>query len=171
MVLTAGANRCSESFLPFDLDATFTATILLLMAPAADTSLTETDDEWWSTAQTVLSEMISRGNLVARYSKTELEQLNDILSQLPPAVPVRSKSKHARRSGKTTHRREQSGTGYSYETPAASTSDISSLEVPTSAESFHWQDGLTAENLTTVAETLDLDGLDWLSGMVFDFPT
>jgi len=140
------------------------------MAPAADTSLADRDDEWWSTAQTVLSEMISRGNQVARYLEAELEHLRGILARLPPAIPVRSKSRHARKSGSASRRHEQGDVGISSGTPAGSISGTSSHGLPTSAESFHWQDGLTAENLNTVAETLDLDGLEWLSSDVFDFP-
>ena len=142
------------------------------MAPAADTSLADSDEEWWSTAQTVLSEMISRGNLVARYLKAELEHLNGILARLPAAIPVSSRSRHGRKPGRASRRREQIDVSIPLTTPTGSmsTSDFSGLELPTSAESFHWSDGLTAENLNTVAETLDLDGLEWLSGTVFDFP-
>ncbi|KAL3467055.1 hypothetical protein BJX64DRAFT_274107 [Aspergillus heterothallicus] len=71
-----------DSFFPFDLESTFVSSVVLLMAPAIDSNLMDNQMPWLQKSCVVLDDMITRGNLIARFRKAELEQLDSLLSQL-----------------------------------------------------------------------------------------
>jgi hypothetical protein len=65
----------SESLVPFDLESTWSASVVILVAHAVDPSLLRNVDELRQIAFAVLSEMVARGNRVASFYKEELELL------------------------------------------------------------------------------------------------
>ncbi|GAB1218540.1 hypothetical protein ATERTT37_007799 [Aspergillus terreus] len=68
-------------FLPFDLESTFVSTFVLLVVPAVDPCLLDESDNWLHKCYMVLDEMISRGNRIAAYRKSELDQLSRMLGE------------------------------------------------------------------------------------------
>ncbi|KAI9933007.1 hypothetical protein MW887_009261 [Aspergillus wentii] len=80
----------SSSFLPFDLDSTFVSAVILLVAPVIDPNLLDDWTPWLYKTYMLLDEMISRGNLIAEFGRSELEQLNEMLIQLSPDLEKRA---------------------------------------------------------------------------------
>jgi hypothetical protein len=72
-----------DTFLSFDLEAAFSSAIVLLISSVVDPSLTRKHQSWLHDALALLDEMFSRGNLVAGYQKSELQQIDATLNQLP----------------------------------------------------------------------------------------
>lgn len=127
------------------------------MATASDSSLLDDPSPWTQMAYVVLDEMVHRGNLIASYLHSELQQVELILSHLPPTVRTPSTQNAVRRE----HHRQVSTS--STLNPGISP-DVYSHPPPESlsVQSFDWHEGFTTENLMTFADSLDLDGLDWL---------
>jgi hypothetical protein len=59
-----------ESLVPFDLESTWSASVVILVAHAVDPSLLRNVDELRQIAFAVLSEMVARGNRVAGFYKS-----------------------------------------------------------------------------------------------------
>lgn len=70
-----------ETFLPFDLDATFSSTIAILMAATIEHSLLLNYAAWLNRAYSVLEAMSTRGNAIADMHCKELRQLECLLSR------------------------------------------------------------------------------------------
>ncbi|KAL4896848.1 Zn(II)2Cys6 transcription factor [Aspergillus ambiguus] len=71
-----------DSFLPFDLESTVVSTFVLLVLPAVDHCLLDESDNWLRKSCTILDEMIFRGNRIAAYRKSELDQLSSMLDEI-----------------------------------------------------------------------------------------
>ncbi|RTE78623.1 hypothetical protein BHE90_006885 [Fusarium euwallaceae] len=145
-----------ETFLRFDLDATFTATIVLLMAAAIDSSLLQDHTPWSQRAYAIFDEMSRRGNLVSEMLASELKQLEGLLSKFLV-------KDHESRLAPSTHGRS---------TPRqADDMDTSTVNVADYSDSFNLETAddlglglnyeLSAEQLMNVADSLDIDSLTW----------
>lgn len=55
--------------------------LVILTAPSIDPCLLEDPEPWLDKAYEVLEEMVYRGNTVARFRRTELDQLRELLKQ------------------------------------------------------------------------------------------
>ncbi|KAL5051764.1 hypothetical protein BDW71DRAFT_194007 [Aspergillus fruticulosus] len=132
-----------DSFLPFDLESTFVSSVVLLMAPAIDCTLLESRRPWLHKSYLILDDMISRGNLIAQYRKTELEQMSALMYQLAPDRQPEDTSK-----GK---KLELS----SPLPPAYRVPELPGLN-----------DGLTTAEIMAVAESIDTGDVDWVSHAV-----
>lgn len=160
--------------------------MVLFLAPAIDTTLLERHIPWADTAYSVLDGMISRGNLTAKARKSELQQLESILNQIPLSFanqPVASGSNSARlhpqqrtnepfSMGSTDGAASQAHT---YQMDAANVAmqeptwkhGLTADQLPTQASNepmdlSTWNYGFTADQLLMVADSLDIDGVDWL---------
>lgn len=136
------------------------------MAAAADNSFAQQEDNYWTIAETVLEEIESRGNLIARHMRIELNQLNNIFSQLPPSRPPRAKTSSSKR--KRRHEQNRSESSISNQTDQVTS--YPAYEFPVSMDQYDWQHGFTSENLTLFAEALNPEDLDWLSSTMLDVP-
>ncbi|TQN67216.1 Proline utilization trans-activator, partial [Colletotrichum shisoi] len=67
-----------ESFLPFDLEQTFSAAFVLTLMTAVP-GLPTRNGEYVQTAFGILDTMMERGNVVARYRREELKKLQEML--------------------------------------------------------------------------------------------
>ncbi|KAL5003290.1 hypothetical protein BDV10DRAFT_154615 [Aspergillus recurvatus] len=132
-----------DSFLPFDLESTFVSSVVLLMAPAIDCALLESRRPWLHKSYLILDDMISRGNLIAQYRKTELEQMSALMYQLAPDRQPEDTSK-----GKELE--------FSSPLPPA-------YRVP---ELPGLNDGLTTAEIMAVAESIDTGDVDWVAHAV-----
>ena len=68
-----------ETFLPFDLESVFVSTVILLMGPAIDPRVLENNPNWLERAYSIFDEMIRDGNKVAKFRRSELQQLHETL--------------------------------------------------------------------------------------------
>ncbi|KAF5971704.1 transcription activator, partial [Fusarium bulbicola] len=146
-----------ETFLRFDQDAAFTATIALLMAAAIDSSLLPDHTPWTQRAYGLFDEMNSRGNLVANMVAAELKQLEDLLKGFLASNDSRAV---VTTQGPNTPRQGfmndiDSGTG-----------SVTDYAEPFSLESdddfglgLNYE--LSAEQLLNIANSLDIDSLTW----------
>ncbi|KAL4764818.1 Zn(II)2Cys6 transcription factor [Aspergillus foveolatus] len=132
-----------DSFLPFDLESTFVSSVVLLMAQAIDHSLLESRRPWLDKSYLILDDMISRGNLIAQYRKTELEQLSALMYQLAPDRQPNDTSK-------------EKGLELSSPLPPA-------YRIP---ELPGLNDGLTTAEIMAVAESIDTGDVDWVAHAV-----
>ncbi|KAF4442345.1 hypothetical protein F53441_11773 [Fusarium austroafricanum] len=71
-----------EAFLPFDLESLFVSSFNLLIAPVLDPRFSEYDATFRHKTHIIFNEMISKGNLIAMFRRSELQQLDDMLSSL-----------------------------------------------------------------------------------------
>ncbi|KAJ5376902.1 hypothetical protein N7509_013788 [Penicillium cosmopolitanum] len=74
-----------ETFLSFDLESIFVSTVVLLMGPAIDTRWTY--PIWLEKAYTIFEEIIESGNLLAKFRRSELHLLDELLSCFPQEHP------------------------------------------------------------------------------------
>jgi hypothetical protein len=139
-----------DSFLPFDLEATFVSSVIVLMAPIIDYSLLESLTPWLQKSYVVLEDMIARGNIIARFRKSELEQLNGLLTQLPPDRPLQPDDPIGRG--------QQAGISTQISSPMPPPYPV--------AELLSLNDGLTTAEIMAVAESIDTGDVDWVARAV-----
>ncbi|KAK5102621.1 hypothetical protein LTS08_003421 [Lithohypha guttulata] len=139
-----------ESFLPFDLEGAFVAGMVLLIAPLVDSELLTTQFPWLDMAYATLDELGAQGLLNARARKGELQQLQKVFEQMPQpsqndfvdeeqAVFMQQQAMHLNMDS------ENPNFGYEF------------------IEDAIWRTTFTADQLINVANTLDLDGIDWMT--------
>ncbi|KAJ4269545.1 hypothetical protein NW762_001209 [Fusarium torreyae] len=145
-----------ETFLRFDQDATFTATIAIIMAAAIDSSLLQDPTPWTQRAFAIFDEMSSRGNLVAGMVASELKQLEGLLkgffvNELRPPVATQD------------HSTPRAGTASDTNAPAATIAGYAEPFNLGTADDFglglNYE--LSAEQLMNIANSLDIDSLTW----------
>ncbi|EYB28885.1 hypothetical protein FG05_10891 [Fusarium graminearum] len=146
-----------ETFLRFDHDATFTATIALLMAAAIDSSLLPDHSPWTQRAYAIFDEMGSRGNPVANMVASELQQLEGLLQEF--LVHSDSRTLVAAQS----HGTPREGLADDID---ATTATIAGYNDPFNLDSgddfgLGLSYELSAEQLLNVANSLDIDSLTW----------
>ncbi|KAL2834277.1 hypothetical protein BDW59DRAFT_156217 [Aspergillus cavernicola] len=137
-----------DSFLPFDLEATFVSSVVLLLAPAIDSVLLESRRPWLQKSYVILEDMISRGNLIADFRKSELEQLSGLLYQLTPDRPVQID--------------DPTRKGQLVEIPSPLPPAYRVPELP------NLNDGLTTAEIMAVAESIDTGDVDWVAHAVVE---
>ncbi|KAG4256872.1 hypothetical protein FPRO03_03882 [Fusarium proliferatum] len=146
-----------ETFLRFDQDAAFTATIALLMAAAIDSSLLPDHTPWTQRAYGLFDEMNSRGNLVANMVAAELKQLEDLLKGFLASNDSRpvvaAQGPNTPRQGFMNDIDSGTGSVTDYAEPF-------SIE-PDDDFGLGLNYELSAEQLLNIANSLDIDSLTW----------
>ncbi|KAG9499156.1 hypothetical protein J7337_009971 [Fusarium musae] len=146
-----------ETFLKFDQDAAFSATIALLMAAAIDSSLLPDHTPWTQRAYGLFDEMNSRGNLVANMVAAELKQLEDLLKGFlannDSRPVVATQGPNTPRQGFMNDIDSGTGSVTDYAEPFSFESD-DDLGLGLNYE-------LSAEQLLNIANSLDIDSLTW----------
>lgn len=112
------------------------------MAQAIDHSLLESRRPWLDKSYFILDDMISWGNLIAQYRKTELEQLSALMYQLALDRQPDDSSK-------------EKGLELSSPLPAYRIPELPGLN-----------DGLTTAEIMAVAESIDTGDVDWVAHAV-----
>ncbi|KAL9616678.1 MAG: hypothetical protein Q9160_008466 [Pyrenula sp. 1 TL-2023] len=180
------AGSMAETFLPFDLEAAFAATMVLFLIPVIDNSLIENRASWAETAYDVLDEMILCGNRNAAARKSDLQQLEAIMAQISYSSPNRQATVRTQDARPNSGGHVNGGQPFNVAGFSASRVDLRQLQpldemmeqstfsqvsmadqlfMQTPSEPLQeniWNDGYTAEQLLMVANSLDLDGLDWM---------
>lgn len=151
----------TESFLPFDLEAVFSSAIVLSLANAVDTSLLRDKGPWLQTSFEVLDEMISRGNLIAGFHKSELQQLDEKLKMLPATPRSQPSARPSTSEGPFVHRPNSVGVPYEQTDPGSGLA----MGYDYLLNEWNSDDGLSGEQLMALADSLDFGAigqLDWL---------
>ncbi|KAI0153863.1 hypothetical protein BJ166DRAFT_594992 [Pestalotiopsis sp. NC0098] len=146
----------TESFLTFDLDATFISVLAILMAAAVDSSLLADHSPWSQCAYTILEGMASNGNKIAELNLKELKllesELDQILAQDDQLVqasnlPVGNLPPNDGPLGLAV---------------ASASSDAIPSNLGLSFSDWHYE--LSADQLINIADSLDMDKLGWPFG-------
>lgn len=124
------------------------------MSTAIDPSLLEGHEPWSEKAYSILDEMASRGNMIAVFRKRELQKLASVLSHLPPPKTANQVQVEQIQSNNAVpfNENQMGASGMDYQP----------------FDGTFWPDELTAEQLMLVADSLDLDGLDWMTASLED---
>ncbi|KAF4968691.1 hypothetical protein FSARC_3977 [Fusarium sarcochroum] len=164
ILVTLQEQTLLESFLRSDLDAAFTSTITLSMAPVIDPSLMKTPSPWVQCGYIVLDDMISCGNMVAVQVKSELQQLEGVFNCLPVEAVGASGSDQ-----RPTLRDQLSEQDQYFQASTAASSPLMThmavsptLENDLLLDEAFWQHGLTTEQLINFANSIDMSSLDFL---------
>lgn len=149
-----------ESFLPFDLEAAVAGSMVLLLAPILEPELLANSTPWLDILHSVLDEMIAQGQIQATKRKAELQRLQQVFEQLPP--PLLESPEFPMQmlpTGPLDPPIDPMITGVGPE-------DYGFVE------DAIWRTDFTAEHLMAIADTLDLDGFEWMttgsSGLAHD---
>ncbi|KAF1951189.1 Zn(II)2Cys6 transcription factor [Byssothecium circinans] len=174
-----------ETFLPWDLDSLFVSTLILIISRFIDTSLTPYPAQWVEKAFAFFDMMTSSGNRIAEFRIRELRKLEEMLSEYIVSGPYlqaqQAPSAMSQATAGYPHPHpgapgNGNGAGLAFPAdihgPAAggymghhrhqdSIAALTSL----SDEGSGFGDDLTAEQIVSFAETMDIDigGHDWLS--------
>lgn len=112
---------------------------------------------------TVLDEMVSRGNLIAKYLKSELQQLETNLQMLPVAPENPSPGLQRSQQGSMS----QSNAWYPGGMANATGEGLAHQISPDYLGEWNSEDGLSGDQLTALADYLDFEHLDWLGPEMF----
>jgi hypothetical protein len=144
-------------FVPFDLESTWSAALVLLIARVVDPSLFKDHDGSLQTAFDVLNEMAAVGNSVAACRKGELEQLRETLKALESLDPsLQVPTQMSPNDGDEAFALQP----FDPNQPGTIGSMHSEVEYM-SAHSFDMEEVLSSEQLEAVANAMNLNGLDW----------
>lgn len=153
-----------NSFLPVDIDAAFTATTSLLMVAEIDPSLLYNHSPWYQRAYTNLDDMKLRGSTSAKLVLSGLKYLDGELAQLSTQYNMANTL--------PTHLICESGQGSTGPigiVPSLASGGYSqSLEI-NFAENFGQQCELSPDQLMDLANSLNLDSLNWPLPPMEDF--
>ncbi|UPX16174.1 uncharacterized protein EKO05_0006590 [Ascochyta rabiei] len=163
-----------ETFLPWDLDALFVSTMVLIVTRFVDPSLLDDRTLWLDTAFSLMETMIAGGNRIADYRMHELRRLEEMLveyaamQERPPTMEAFNQQQLAQLNTNM----NQTGSGIRDESSSAkqmfASPDGGPLYSGFSDEGSGFGDDLTAEQILAVAESMDIEGTDWLSFGVLD---
>ncbi len=167
-VLLISVDKVIETFLPWDLDALFVSTTVFLLTQFVDFTLLDDQSSWLEKAYNLLEAIASSGNRIAAFRIVELRKLDEMLKECN-VNQTQSSTTSPSAVGRNHRTRYTSSFPEGYH----SMSDLMDTEVgmgPSytgfSDEGSVFGDDLTAEQILAVAESMDLEGMDWLS-----FPT
>lgn len=142
----------SDVFVPFDLESTWSAALVLLIIPVVDPSLAKDTESSIKVAYDVFNEMAAVGNSIAACRKAELEQLEKTLRALE-AIPAAESVNGATSDG---------GEPYGARTLETNQSSLTQPDTEhMSTFSFDVEEVLTAQQLEAVADSMNMNGLDW----------
>ncbi|KAJ4304925.1 hypothetical protein N0V90_000453 [Kalmusia sp. IMI 367209] len=145
----------NDVFIPFDLESTWSAALVLLITPVVDPSLFRDTEDSLQTAFDILSDMAAVGNSVAACRKAELEQLKETLRALENI----GQHKHVQiplPDGDEIFVLPMMDANQP-DTVASIQPEIDYM----SAHSFDMEEVLSSEQLEAVANAMNLNGLDW----------
>ena len=136
------------------------STIILIMCGAIDASLLENHEPWSQVAYSIFDEMASRGNTIAKLRKGELQKLANALESLPPPKsPEQLQTEAYQKTGPVSAINLQS---------RVTLSAVVSNENFQPFDTGYWPDETTAEQLMLIADSLDMDGFDWMTTSLGD---
>ncbi|KAH8730554.1 fungal-specific transcription factor domain-containing protein [Phaeosphaeriaceae sp. PMI808] len=156
-----------ETFLPWDLDALFVSTMVLILARFVDATLLENQATWIDKAYAFLESIVSSGNRIAAFRVVELRKLDEMLGDYLLNQQRPSPSSTVHDNGIGTQPTNSSFSFLEGYHSAASLMPHDDAILPPytglSDESSGFGDDLTTEQILAVTESMDLESTDWLS--------
>ncbi|KAF3046110.1 hypothetical protein E8E12_011155 [Didymella heteroderae] len=163
-----------ETFLPWDLDALFVSTTVLIVTRFVDLTLLDDRSLWLEKAFALMEIMIAGGNRIANHRIRELRRLDEMLAEYAaiqerqPLVEALNQQQFAQLNTNIIQTAAGVPNGPSIANPIFTSPEGGPLYSSFSDEGSGFGDDLTAEQILAVAESLDIEGTDWLSFEVFD---
>ncbi|KAH7075944.1 Zn(II)2Cys6 transcription factor [Paraphoma chrysanthemicola] len=161
-----------ETFLPWDLDALFVSTMALILIRFVDTKLLDNQAKWLENAYGYLEAIASSGNRIAAFRIIELRKLDEMLEDYRQNQHRPSTASTVPDSGIAM---PQSSVELSFPDGYRSTAVLMPPDQGMTPMYTSLSDGgsgfgedLTAEQILAVAESMDIDGTDWLSFVPLD---
>ncbi|KAL1879532.1 hypothetical protein Plec18167_003989 [Paecilomyces lecythidis] len=146
-----------ETFLYFDLESVFVSAMVLLLAPVIDTRLLETGSPWLQKSHSIIDDMISSGNLIAKFRKSELQQVEGVLNRLSSSWPtITTNIAVSRDSGAV----NQSAPTLTQENTMQFAGNNFSGE---SQEEYAFNEGFTTAQILAVANSIESGDAEWVS--------
>ena len=165
--LSTDSHGRTESFIPFDLESTWSCAVVFLVTNMVDPSLLRKNESWLQKTHSILDEMVSRGNLVAGLRKAELQQLDETLTRLHTTTSSTALVATTTHDAAVLQQQQRfEGDGGPPTGGAESVQDVGSCHSQMRFEPLQdWnsEEGLSGDQLIAVADSLDFSHLDWLS--------
>ncbi|KAJ5657435.1 uncharacterized protein N7484_001084 [Penicillium longicatenatum] len=156
-----------ETFLPFDLESIFVSTVVLLMAPAIDARWSY--PAWLEKAYLIFEDIIENGNLIAKFRRSELQLLDELLSCFPQD---RSRCLSAPVSFPTSIlNNPQTSVQLASSFPPSAhalSQEFLSNPAPTNDDDFNLTSGLTAAQIMAVADSIESIDTEWMSNAMIE---
>ena len=132
--------------------------MVLLLAPEVDCELLANDFPWLDMAYAIFDEMILQGYLQATARKTELQHLHQVVTQIPSSARPTVEATAPQGSG------QQNPENVTHTTTMTDSLQMNAGHFDYNfLEDAMWRTAFTADQLMTVADTLDLDGIEWMT--------
>ncbi|KAJ5263252.1 hypothetical protein N7478_010857 [Penicillium angulare] len=156
-----------ETFLPFDLDSVFVSATVLLMAPAID--LRWSYPVWLEKAYAIFEEIIENGNLIAKYRRSELQLLDELLSYFPQEH-TRCVSAPISISAPALNTDQTSVQLANFSSSVAQTLSHDLLSDPgvSLEDELSLTTGLTAAQIMAVADSIESIDTEWMSNAMIE---
>lgn len=159
----------TETFLPFDLDSLFVSAVVLLLGPAIDERWIY--PIWLERAYAIFEDMIENGNLIAKFRRSELHLLDELLSclsQQPPRCLSAPVSFPSFPNDVLNPPNSSVELASSFPpTSQALTHDILSDHAPIDDEGT-LASGLTAAQIMAVADSIESIDTEWMSNAMIE---
>jgi hypothetical protein len=107
----------------------------------------------------ILDELIQQGHLQAAARKKEMQQLQEIFHQLPTRLAQHLSESNALGQGGNTEQQRNLNIGIPIEDTDRGAPNFGYEFL----DDAIWRTTFTADQLTTVADGLDLDGIEWMT--------
>jgi hypothetical protein len=161
----------AESFLPWDFDALFVSTTILILIHFIDSSLV-TGTDHLDKAFTLFEYMIAAGNDIAAHRITEMRRLDTLLAEHASASKQQAQestgavmttmdaNKRSQQLGAAAHPQPHESEVSLAENSTRLHDDRTAIDLTDSGSIFG--DDLTAEQILALAESMDIEATDWL---------
>ncbi|KAK1622528.1 fungal-specific transcription factor domain-containing protein [Colletotrichum phormii] len=160
-----------ETFLPFDLEASFVSASSLLLGPAIDPQCFECLDPSLEKVYTVLDEMIMAGNGIAKYRKFELQQLENMLQRLTPWPSQASEQTTLVDEARQTQPPDDTSpkdTVVSFMATDHSQHESYSSSITGNMDEMAYDSGLTMAQLLDMANSIEQEDSEWMSQTIVE---
>jgi proline utilization trans-activator len=158
----------TEVFLSFDLEATFSSAVILLMARPMDDFLSENHHSRVEIAYNVLDEMTSRGNIIAQSRKMCLKHLERAFVSFVAPVPDAS---HALVSQGGLSADEVPVQQYARRASNLPSTTIEDEQFYPEYQPFDWPESLSELYLRSAVDSFGTNEMDWFFGALSNEPT
>ncbi|CAI7616057.1 unnamed protein product [Penicillium manginii] len=171
-----------ETFLSFDLESIFVSTVVLLMGPAID--IRWTYPIWLEKAYAIFEEIIESGNLLAKFRRSELHLLDELLSCFPQehprclSAPVSFPNNVLNSSSQVSLANSFPPSGQANSADAAAQTQLehdilsdrgSGVGVPAlDDQELGFTNRLTAEQIMAVADSIESIDTEWMSNAMIE---
>ncbi|KAJ5595536.1 uncharacterized protein N7459_001744 [Penicillium hispanicum] len=154
-----------ETFLPFDLESIFVSAVVLLMGPAID--LRWTYPAWLEKAYAIFEEITESGNLIAKFRRSELQLLDELLSCFPQDNP-RCLSAPVSFPDHVLNPPQLQLTNSFPPSTHALHNDMLSDPDPDIEDENGFDTGLTAAQIMAVADSIESIDTEWMSNAMIE---